>query len=180
MESGAPTQYVRIPPLQATGWGRIPPQIPIGLVSEKNRDRTIIVDTRHISDLRAVNLGFSETDFLPIRAPPSLDIVAGTQRRRTRFRDVAATRCKLDIGGSFNLVLIRPDLSRLMMAELVGALLGLGDNFVASHLLLPFGWVDCRAYCRLIGVSIQSLHEPYGAQDRRFPRWRPILLVYFA
>ena len=128
---------------------------PSGLVAKKNTDRTISVDTRLISDLRAVNLGFQKQDLFPVWVPPIIDIVEEIQRRRRRFPKMTVLMCKRDIEGSSNRIFIRPDLSRLLMAELDGRLV----------LVLAFGWIASPAYFQLFGTSIQAIHESYGMDD---------------
>lgn len=76
------------------------------MVDKKNTDRIIIsVDTRPVSDLRAVNL------------PHIVDIVEEIQRSRRRAP-------KMDVGDALNRLYILPDLSRMAMTELDWRLLG--------------------------------------------------------
>ena len=106
---------------------------------QENTDRTISVDTRLISDLRAADLGFQKQDSPHVWVPPIIDIVAEIQRRRRRFPKMTVLMCKRDIEGAFNRIFIHPDPWRLMMAELDGRLLGLDENAMISHIGLPFG-----------------------------------------
>lgn len=43
-----------------------------------------------------------------------------------------------DVGGAFNRISIRPDLSPLTMAELSGGLHSLGGNVMIAHRVFPF------------------------------------------
>ena len=85
---------------------------------KKNPDRTASLDTRPISDLRSVNLRFTEDgDLFPAWVPSIVDIVGGIQRRRRRFPKMAAMMRKSDIGGPPDRIAINPDLSKLTITE---------------------------------------------------------------
>ena len=145
------------------------PHKPVGLVGKKYPGRTASVDARLISVLRAVNLEFRKEDISPIWGPPIVDIAAEIQRRCRRFRKMTVALCKTEIAGAFNRIFAHPDLSRLMMAELDGRMLGLEDNVMVSHLLIPCGWISTPAYCQLLGTAMQALCESYGMGDIVWP-----------
>lgn len=67
--------------IQTSGRGRVLPH-PKWVGGKENPDRTVIVETRLISDLGAVNSGFAEDDLFPVWAPAIVDIVAAIQRGR--------------------------------------------------------------------------------------------------
>ena len=137
-----------------------------GLAAKKNPDRALCDDTRLISDLGAVNFGFDIDELFTVWVPSIIiDILEEIHRRRRRLPMMTATLRKRDIGGTFSRIFIRPDLSRLMMTEMDGRLLGLDDNVMVIYLLLPFGWVSSPSYFQLFGISILALRESYGMGD---------------
>ena len=73
-----------------------------------------------------------------------------------------AALCRRDAEGAFGHICIRPDLPRLMITELDGHLLGLEENAMVSHLVLPFGWIASPPYFQLFGTSIQAIRDSYG------------------
>ena len=70
-------------------------------------------------------------------------IVVEIQRMRRRSPKMTAMMRKRDTEGAFNRIPIRPDLSKLMITELDGNLLGLEENVTISHLAFPIR-TDCH------------------------------------
>ena len=138
---------------------------PSRLVGKKNPDRTASVDNRLISDIGAVNRGFTKEDLFPFWVPPIAGMVEEIQRRRRRPAKMAAMLCKRDIDRPFNRIFARPDLSRLTIEEMGREIRGLSDNVMVGHLVYSFIWISRHSRCQLFGIAIQALHVSYGMGD---------------
>ena len=78
---------------------------------------------------------------------------------------MAVVMCKRDIEGGCDRIAIRPDLSKLTLTELGGKLMGLDENVMVSHLVLPSGWVATPPYFQLFGIATLAFRESYGLGD---------------
>lgn len=91
---------------------------PCGLIPNRNPDRAICADTRLISDLRRINLGFTKSELYPSIVPMVYELAEEILRLKRRNPGIDAVTCKRDIDAAFTGVSINPDMTRLITTEL--------------------------------------------------------------
>ena len=119
---------------------------PCCLIPKRNPDRAISADSRLISDLRRVNLGFNKSELYPVVVPMIYDIIEEILRLNRKNPGLEVVTCKRDVDSAFTRIYINPDVIRLITTEFRAEDLGWTEDLICGHLCLPFGWVGSPAF----------------------------------
>ena len=86
---------------------------PCCLIPKRNPDRTISADSRLISDLRRVNLGFAKSELYPVIVPMIYEIIEEILRLKRKNPGLEVVTCKRDVDSAFTRIYITQAIQRI-------------------------------------------------------------------